>query len=707
MKKINRKAVSVRNEAGAKSASDTLTAPSHLKAAPQRNPTERRLRAFAYDPSLATELQNYDISEVLVRVRWEPDRDWAEGKDPMRLHHEPGLLPGPIGDYIEVVDVDPASGCVYAPVDLNTPALLAQDGLAPSEGNPQFHQQMVYAVAMSTIQNFERALGRRVLWSERQVLPKNGKPYERVAIQRLRIYPHALRQENAYYDPDKKALLFGYFPARPAANQDGLPGGVVFSCLSQDIVAHETTHAILDGMQSYYLEPTNLDSLAFHEAFSDIVALFQHFSYPEILRNQLARAGGDMDGETLLGQLAVQFGKSTGKRGALRSAIGGKDPVTGQWTLIKPAPDAYAAVKEPHTRGSLLVGAVFDAFRAIYRHRTRDLLRIATGGTGVLPQGDLHPDLVARLANEAAKTAQHLLLICIRALDYCPPVDITFGDYLRALITADYDLVPSDTRHYRVALIEAFRSRGIYPQDVRTLSEESLRWQPPAEARLVTDFCGLLRTVFFSSRLGRLWDEILHCRYVPEDDSQPIRHLTRMEVAQRLRQYRAIFHGQLQRVARELAQRKVFSKDPNPFGFNFRYGHEQDLKFEVHQIRPVRRQGPDGRASEDLLIQITQRRPGYFDPERQKQEDQRYFKIGQTTPPEAAPDFWFRGGATFILDLNTFVVRYGVVKNVLSSNRLSRQSEFQGGSQKASLQELYFGPASPAQRLAGLHHDED
>ena len=32
-------------------------------------------------------------------------------------------------------------------------------------------------------------------------------------MQRLRIYPHALREANAYYSPEKKALLFGYFPA--------------------------------------------------------------------------------------------------------------------------------------------------------------------------------------------------------------------------------------------------------------------------------------------------------------------------------------------------------------------------------------------------------------------------------------------------------------------------------------------------------------
>lgn len=64
--------------------------------------------------------------------------------------------------------------------------------------------------------------------------------------------------------------------------------------------------------------------------------------------------------------------------------------------------------------------------------------------------------------------------MCIRALDYCPPVDITFGDYLRTIITADTDLVTNDNRDYRLAFIEAFRRPGIYPQGLKTFSVESL-----------------------------------------------------------------------------------------------------------------------------------------------------------------------------------------------------------------------------------------
>src|SRR5207302_2916468 len=136
---------------------------------------------------------------------------------------------------------------------------------------------------------------------------------------------------------------------------------------------------------------------------------------------------------------------------------------------------------EAHQLGAVLVAAVFDAFLHIYKRRTADLLRLATGGSGVPPTGEISTDLISRLSHEASKVAGHILNICIRALDYCPPVDLYFGEYLRALITADMDLMPEDEHGYRVAFIEAFRRRGIYPRDVRTLSEDSLRWTRPAE----------------------------------------------------------------------------------------------------------------------------------------------------------------------------------------------------------------------------------
>ena len=115
---------------------------------------------------------------------------------------------------------------------------------------------------------------------------------------------------------------------------------------------------------------------------------------------------------------------------------------------------------EPHARGAILVAAVFGAFLLVYKKRTRDLFRIATHGTGVLPEGEIHPDLANRLASEASRAAREHAADVHSGLDYCPPVDITFGEYLRAVITGDVNLNPDDDLGYRVALVESFRAMG-------------------------------------------------------------------------------------------------------------------------------------------------------------------------------------------------------------------------------------------------------
>ncbi|MGH3118462.1 MAG: hypothetical protein ACRDQ2_15380, partial [Gaiellales bacterium] len=367
------------------------------------------------------------------------------------------LTAGPVGTRVEVIDYDGAQKCFYSPVDLDHQAILMQGGLEPSESDPRFHQQMVYAVAMKTLENFDRALGRVLrLGSQNR---KRGATYPR-----LRLFPHAFHGANAFYSPDLNAILFGYFTADPVDPGPNLPGQTVFTCLSHDVIAHEMTHAIVDRLRPLFLEPSNVDVLAFHEGFADIVALFQHFSFQDVLREQIQRTRSDIRTPTPLVELARQFGYATGAGKALRSA------------LDTPNTKLLATTIEPHERGSILVAAVFDGFFKTYQRRINDLVRIATGGTGTLPQGDLHPDLVNRIAGEAARTAQRVLDMCVRAFDYMPPVDVTFGDFLRAMITADYELVPDDDLSCRSAMIEAFRLRGIYPDNVTSLAEESLLW---------------------------------------------------------------------------------------------------------------------------------------------------------------------------------------------------------------------------------------
>ena len=48
----------------------------------------------------------------------------------------------------------------------------------------------------------------------------------------------------------------------------------------------------------------------------------QHFTMQEVLEDQIARTRGNLEAESMLGSLAVQFGRAVGNRGALREAIG-------------------------------------------------------------------------------------------------------------------------------------------------------------------------------------------------------------------------------------------------------------------------------------------------------------------------------------------------------------------------------------------------
>jgi hypothetical protein len=632
-------------------------APEHLASRPPR-PTHRLLRGYAFDPSLATQLDTALVSEITYKVPWEdllPDAD------------APKAI-GIRGEYVEVVDYDPASGCFYAPTNLNHPAVLAQNGLPPSEGNPQFHQQMVYAVAMMTIDRFERALGRKTFWAGRWETNETGP--NKQFVQRLRIYPHALRQANAYYSRKKGSLLFGYFPATTDRTSGQFPGGMVFTCLSHDIVAHETTHALLDGFHEHFMDATNSDVLAFHEAFADLVALFQHFTFPEVLRHQIAKTRGDLGTENLLAQLATQFGHAQGARGALRDAIGQYDKKSNKWLAHEADPTELERTSEVHQRGAILVAGVFDAFLSIYRARTRSLLRLASSGTGELPRGELSPDLVDKLAQEAAKSAGHVLNMCIRALDYCPPVDLTFGEYLRALITADMDLMPEDAHNYRVAFIEAFRRRGIYPESVRVLSEDSLRWSRPEEdPNLPSEEIGNALRPLFQELRGYV-DSLRHQK--DRKDIWNEAHNIRADVHDTISQY----------VDKASAMQDLTGLALHEFKptLGVKLTPDGDPRFQVYALREARRQREDGRVLNQAFVTLLQRQRVEFEGKRLS----------------------LLCGCTLVLDLDDSRVSYVIRKGLHDVQRMRRTTKFlENNGSSASLATTYFG--AQEEPFAALH----
>lgn len=609
----------------------------------KRNPPFRLLRAYAFDPITSLDLETSDINEITYKVPWED------------------VGPGPEGEYIIVFDRDPGSDAIYAPVNLNDPHILAADGLTPSEADPQFHQQMVYAVIMSTIKTFEKALGRKVIWSALEIMAgRFGKTtYE--YVDKLLVFPHGMRDQNAYYSPERKALVFGYYNARPKNDGIFLPGGIVYSCLSFDIIAHETTHALLDATYSRYMEVTNPDTAGFHEGFSDIVALFQHFSHTEILQNQIRKVRGNLDAENLLAKLAVEFGKSTGEYSSLRDAIG--TSINGKWERQKPDTRDYTTLLECHDRGGLLVSAVFDAFTAVYKQRTADLLRIATGGSGVLPAGELHPDLVNRLANEASKTASHILTMCIRALDYCPPVDLNYGDYLRALITADTELVGEDPWNYRVAFINAFRKRGIFPQGLSNLSVDTLCYNKLDNKEARTYFNE--KTVEFLRAFKEKLSYETNRKRIFDVTAEFIRGTKKQKGL-----HDVLFnHEGAAENAYELENLTglVFSDSYASLGIKTSRTYKKGPSVEIHSLRLHSRVSPDGNFQNQVIMTLAQR--ASVTVKHHGTGNKLTFEPVTDGKPKAdnRNNMTLRGGCTLIFDLDTLTLSHVVSKPIFDT----------------------------------------
>jgi len=387
------------------------------------------------------------------------------------------LEPGPRGYRVHVVDFDASTNTLYRPLELGTARdpyrVPSFEGIATPEdyeeynqrllGEPAFHAQNVYAIVMRTLSRFEFALGRRVRWSF------DG--------HQLMVAPHAFADANAFYSKDQRALMFGYFRGK----QDHL----IFSCLAHDVIAHETSHALLDGLRQRYTDPSSPEQAGFHEGFADIVALLSIFSLRSLVDSVLDfdDGSGVMTGKmadrnlihkdfctvdnlrksALLG-LAKEMGTElSGIRGRSlrRSVLLTPDPKR----INDPTHPEYEEYEEPHKRGEILVASVLNAFLHIWVERL--------SGLGQTTDGGYHRD---RVIEEGCLIADYLLTMCIRAIDYSPPTDLQFCDFLSAVLTADHELHPDDSRYnFRRNLRERFRAYGIEP----TSKTESGAWEPP------------------------------------------------------------------------------------------------------------------------------------------------------------------------------------------------------------------------------------
>jgi len=358
---------------------------------------------------------------------------------------------GPRGARFHVVDYDTESQ------RLSPPAITANEfgdpfreaGERTLVSDPAFRAQNVYAIAARTLATFEAALGRRLQWA--------------FSGHSLYLVPRAFPEANAYYAFEHRAIYFGYVPR--GENE-------VQTALSHDVVAHETTHAVLDGLRPRFVEPGLPDQPAFHEALADIFSLLSVFSLPEVVGRLLGRP--DEAGrlppraltskalqDTALFTLAEQLSDNADRGGGLRRSI-----------ELEPSPAwrLDPAFAEPHRRGEVLVAAVMHTLLRMWTERLTALIG---------PRGADRD----RVVEEGVKAADHLLHMMVRAIDFMPPVELEFEDVLDAVLQAD-EIIAADDRHgYRPALEQTFNAFGIYRPLGRMVDLTALD-RPPVYERM-------------------------------------------------------------------------------------------------------------------------------------------------------------------------------------------------------------------------------
>jgi hypothetical protein len=390
-------------------------------------PANRRMTVIAQDPNV----RRPDGSILMATIEV-PAED---------------LVAGPIGYRAQLIDFDANSGQYHGahllPEAYEKEPRTWRAGDKSILDDYRFHAQNAYALVMKTLARFEFALGRRVGWS--------------FGVHQLKVAPHGVMDANAFYSRREEGLVLGYFPGERGRN--------VYTCLSHDVVVHETTHALIDALRERYLDPSGPDQAAFHEGFADIVALLSVFAQPELVvellrlpptgtRPQGYLRDGDVTAEALrktaLFGLAEEMGKEVqmARGEALRRSA---EILPDRKWLSDPE------FAEPHRRGEILVAAVMNGFLEAWTMR---LQAAKTPGQRLYA--------VARVAEEGSDIAAALVTMWIRGLDYMPPVHLEFGDALSAALTADLEVRPDDRRwRLREHMLASFQAYGIAPTSKR------------------------------------------------------------------------------------------------------------------------------------------------------------------------------------------------------------------------------------------------
>lgn len=222
----------------------------------------------------------------VVLWQWNP----ALGRSAPRGAFLPGqLLPGPRDARIAVEGVPPVIPNVLGDL-IATPESEAFDAIH------------TFAVARQTLTMFQRALFPTSVpwqWNNRG----NTDP--------IQVYPRAGETMNAFYSRKDRALkFFSFIP--PGIGENGIER--VYTCRSQDLVAHAAGHAVLDGLKpSWILTEHPPQTGALHEAFADLTAIFLMLTRPEQVGAIVTQTKANLHNTLYLDDLVEDVGLALGR----------------------------------------------------------------------------------------------------------------------------------------------------------------------------------------------------------------------------------------------------------------------------------------------------------------------------------------------------------------------------------------------------------
>lgn len=342
------------------------------------------------------------------------------------------LRRGPTGHRL-AVHIRKWRGTSVVPITLTAPGdpwrLVSEDPPADLRAlldDSRFLAQHVYGVASATLDLFESTLGRRMPWN----------PEGRLVLKARDL----VTATDTGYERDTNIIRFGSIDRM---------GYKVPTALFRDIVAHEVTHAILDGFRPAWGDAmATAEQIALHEALADLVAVLSVFSSRDVVYRQLKAAAGGFEAgqevdETVLMRSIFDFARDLYARGPLR------EPFVGA------VPDHWQELPEPHKRGAVVVGAVLRAVHRLWVERNR---RFGEGQS------------LQQKAESGSIVGTRVLRMLIRGLAYMPPVDVSWHDLLRGVMASDLDMVPEDAHGYREALQAEFSGIGIHRVSLTNIS---------------------------------------------------------------------------------------------------------------------------------------------------------------------------------------------------------------------------------------------